>query len=232
MKGKRKRRISAVSGTATKGFEPYESFNPIPWPVIAVALALAVWGIYTLVTKSQYADTPPSAQVTQSEEGQAPAAHDKTGMTSGQKLFMTHCATCHQDNGSGISQAVPPLNGSRYVEAGAEVPVSIILKGIAGDIEVDGNHYRGRMPTFGDTLSDEQISAIVNYVRISWTKQAEDTITPDLVAEQRRRFAEHEGPWSGGAELERIFGVPSNLRKYIHADMATSPAVKLKEEAK
>lgn len=37
-------KISSISGTANQKFEPYEPFNPIPWPVIALTLALVVWG--------------------------------------------------------------------------------------------------------------------------------------------------------------------------------------------
>ncbi|QEA38938.1 cytochrome c [Pistricoccus aurantiacus] len=207
----KKSRIASISGTASQDFEPYEAQNPIPWPIIAIALALTVWGIITLVTTSQMADSKP--EVAQGPTGadeplsstMEPAAQD------GRQLFVTHCSTCHQNNGAGIANAIPPLRQSRYVLANAEVPINILLFGIQGEIEVAGNTYRGRMPTFGRDLEDDQIAAILSYVRESWGNQA-PAIEAQTVAEQRQRFAERTGPWEGGAALAETFGIPASTR--------------------
>jgi len=74
--------------------------------------------------------------------------------TDGEALYRTTCQACHMEDGKGAVGAGshPPLAGnpkmiSRHYLAG------VILTG-----------YHG-MPRFGDTMSNEQIAAVTNYVR-------------------------------------------------------------------
>lgn len=187
-------------------FEPYEAYNPIPWQVIAILLALAVWGTVTLLTDSQLAEPPPQI----GEEAEQAAVEAASAGMEGQRLFTAYCSTCHQADGAGVKGAVPPLNGSHYALADAEVPVNILLFGLEGEIEVNGNVYNGRMPTFRHQLDDEQIAAILTHVRGRWDNQA-DGIEPEFVAEQRERFSGRVSPWEGGAALEDAFGVADTL---------------------
>ena len=133
-------------------------------------------------------------------------------ITTGASLFESNCMTCHQANGSGIDGAVPPLVASRYVTGPAEVPVQILLHGISGAITVAGNEYDGRMPHFGETLSDREIAAVVSYIRQQWGNNA-PAIGPAFVQAQRGRFAADRPPWGGGAELEAVTGVPARLSR-------------------
>lgn len=125
----------------------------------------------------------------------------------GAALFGTYCATCHQANGAGVRGAIPPLDGSRYVMAEPEVPAAIVLRGIAGPIEVRGAMYNGRMPTFYAQLKDDQIAAILTHVRSAWSNDAGE-VTPDLVSRLRQKFeGELNAPWGGGFGLEDSFGI-------------------------
>ncbi|WNK21348.1 cytochrome c [Halomonas piscis] len=196
-------RPGSVAGIRYRNFDPYEAYNPIPWQVTAILLALAVWGTVALLTDSQLAEPPP--QIGEEAE-QAAVEAASSPSVNGQRLFTAYCSTCHQANGAGVKGAVPPLNGSHYVLADAEVPVNILLHGLDGEIEVSGSVYNGRMPTFGHQLSDEQIAAILTHVRGQWDNQAAG-IEPDFVAEQRERFSGRVSPWEGGKALEDAFGV-------------------------
>lgn len=194
-------------------FQPFEMDNPIPWPVLAVALALAIWGGVTLYTTEEADDSGPAAQQAASPAAGPPpedkAASDvQTAGLSGATVFLEKCATCHQTNGVGVNRAVPPLAGSRYVAADPAVMVQIILHGIDGPITVRGQTYDGRMPTFGDVLSDAEIVAVVSHARTAWGNDF-GTIEPGLVAEQRTRFPDRASPWQGGAELAEVLGVPA-----------------------
>ena len=40
---------STTSLPPTESFEPYEEFKPIPLPVLIIAVALALWGVFTLL---------------------------------------------------------------------------------------------------------------------------------------------------------------------------------------
>ena len=214
-------------------YEPTELKNPVPWPFIAIAVALAIWGGATLYFDAKATDSGKDAQLarTEIEEGTAPAdatlaevkeAKGDAAAVEGAALFGTYCATCHQANGAGVRGAIPPLDGSRYVLAGAEVPAAIVLRGIAGPIEVKGAVYNGRMPTFYAQLEDAQIAAILTHVRSSWSNDAGE-VTPDLVSRLREKF---EGvlnaPWEGGFGLEDVFGIAAVSDE--QADGATQDA--------
>jgi len=204
------------------GFEPYESGNPIPWPLLAVVLALVVWGGLTIwrdatltpkgesaqVDANVSASEAPGSEAAGQRNDPALAERVSAAQADGGTLFGEYCATCHQSNGSGVRAAIPPLQGARYVLADAAVPATILLRGISGPIEVQGAVYNGRMPTFGATLSDGQIARILTYVRGAWGNDAA-AITPDVVASLRAELPP-DGlvPLSGGAELEALFGIP------------------------
>jgi len=82
------------------------------------------------------------------------------------KLFMEQCSACHQPNGQGVAGQFPPLAGNRDLFASREFPALDVLFGMTGAIEVNGNVINdGVMPPLGEMLNDEQIAAVVNYVR-------------------------------------------------------------------
>ncbi len=201
-------------------FEPHELKNPIPWPLIAIAVALAVWGGSTLLLDARATKQGSDAQRLRDAEAQntasvattpadKEAAEGDTVSPSAASLFQTFCATCHQANGSGVRGAIPPLDGSRYVLAEPQVPVAILLRGIAGPIEVKGELYNGRMPTFHATLSDGQIARILTYVRGAWSNDAGDLAEADVAEMRSTLSAELSQPWIDGFALEDRFGVPA-----------------------
>ena len=189
-------------------FEPYEVNRPIPVFVLAVAFALVAWGASTLWANSGD-DVAGEAAVAVSGE-QVAVDPDTALLSAGAALFEANCATCHQMNGSGVRDAIPPLVDSRYVTGPAEAPVQILLHGIDGPIAVRGKTYNGRMATFGDTLGDQEIAAVVSYIRSAWGNNA-DPVDAAFVATQRARFAADRGPLAGGAELESLTGIPARL---------------------
>lgn len=199
-----KPKISTISGTANQSFEPFEPTNPIPWPLLALTLALAAWGVLELVNNhlslDDTAQLPAKAVATSTTQ-------EVNQPTQGRDLFLAHCASCHQHNGAGIAQAIPPLAQSPYVAAQPKVLISIILLGISGEITVAGQTYNGRMPTFGHNLNDEQVAAIASYVRQSWNNEA-SAITAVQVSEQRQQLASRATPWAGSQELVSTFNLP------------------------
>lgn len=218
----RKSKFSRDFGPAARNmdesFEPSELQNPVPWPLIAIALALAIAGGVTLYLDAKATPRGEDAQQerTAADEGAAPVdasvaemddAEGDFAVAQGAALFGTYCATCHQTNGSGVRGAIPPLDGSRYVLADAQVPAAILLRGIAGPIEVKGELYNGRMPTFHATLEDEEIALILTHIRAKWSNTAE-MVSPDQVAGVRQALdGDLDRPWESGSELEDAFGI-------------------------
>ena len=217
-------------------FAPRELQNPIPWPMLAIALALAVWGALTLYfdarsnelgSKAQQiaatqVETPESSKgseasaeaATSAVAGSDEIATAKNFAAEGAVLFATYCATCHQANGAGVRAAIPPLDASRYVLADPQVAIAIVLRGIAGPIEVGDTIYNGRMPTFHATLSDAQIARILTHVRSAWSNDA-GAITADEVTQIRTSLgADLATPWAGGIAIERGLGVTAGITAF------------------
>lgn len=88
------------------------------------------------------------------------AGHAAAAEVDGAKLFADDCAACHQPQGQGIPGAFPALAGNAFVQGPGEPVVAVVLNG------------RGGMPTFRNELSDDQVAAIVSYVRGAWGNKA------------------------------------------------------------
>lgn len=85
------------------------------------------------------------------------------------------CTTCHQPDGKGLpASGFPPLTGNNWVLGSQDRLIKIVLKGIYGPIEVQGKKYPGQVPMtpFGGMLKDDEIAAVVTYVRNSFGNKA------------------------------------------------------------
>jgi mono/diheme cytochrome c family protein len=105
------------------------------------------------------------------------------------KLYIDHCAGCHQAKGRGIPGIFPPLAGNGAVVA--PDPANI-LKVVLGGIPARGGYIP--MPSFASQLSDAQIADIANYVRSNWGNAAPTNATPQTVAALRRTLPDTAGP--------------------------------------
>jgi glucose/arabinose dehydrogenase/mono/diheme cytochrome c family protein len=85
------------------------------------------------------------------------------------------CATCHQENGKGLSASgFPPLDNSKWVTGSKERLIKLTLNGLLGPIEVKGKKYAGQVPMtpFGGMLNDKEIAAVLTYARNSFGNKA------------------------------------------------------------
>jgi cbb3-type cytochrome c oxidase subunit III len=105
----------------------------------------------------------------------------------GKALFMANCAACHQANGEG-GGPYPPLAGNPHVNAvDSAAVIQTVLNGRTGPITVNGTQYGGNMPPWRD-LSNEQIAAVLTYVRSAWNNSAPG-VSADQVAAARSPVA-------------------------------------------
>src|ERR1700753_3916045 len=84
---------------------------------------------------------------------------------SGEELFANVCRGCHMPDGKGATGAetYPSLAGNSNL-ASSGYPVGIVVNGQRG------------MPPFGAMMSDEQVAAVVNYVRTHFGNASRDTV--------------------------------------------------------
>ena len=106
----------------------------------------------------------------------------RPAMLSGEGIFGTKCATCHQANGQGTS-AYPPLDGNPHVIASdPKEIVATIVNGRSGALSVNGKTYSGTMPTWKGKLSNPDIAAVATYIRSAWSNKASGVTEQMVVA--------------------------------------------------
>ncbi len=87
------------------------------------------------------------------------------------------CAACHQADGRGLPSIAPPLVGSPRVTGPPAALIDIVLQGRDEDPA-----YPSMSPLAG--LPDEQLAAILTYVRQAWGHAA-PPISADAVRSRR-----------------------------------------------
>lgn len=98
----------------------------------------------------------------------------------GQRLYERDCADCHGREGQGAPPAVPALAGNRAVALAA--PDNVIRIVLAGGFApaTAGNPRPHGMPPFATLLSDDEVAAIVSYLRSSWGHRASAVDAADV----------------------------------------------------
>lgn len=97
------------------------------------------------------------ASTSEEEQNAAPVVHPAFDVSSGAELYAAACQSCHMAEGIGAENGAgtknyPALAGNQNLQA-AVYPATFILNGA------------GAMPSFADQLTDEQVAALVNYLR-------------------------------------------------------------------
>jgi mono/diheme cytochrome c family protein len=131
----------------------------------------------------------------QRDPGQTPGVAVAAGQ-AGEQLYQQRCASCHQPDGRGIEGSFPPLAASEFATtADPTVPIMVVLYGMHGPVTVHGVQYSGLMPPYGMgiQMSDEEVAAVLTYVRSSWGNQA-SAVAPQDVARVRAAPRAGSGP--------------------------------------
>lgn len=101
----------------------------------------------------------------------------------GWKVYKKYCQTCHQANGSGVPNMHPPLTPGSWVGKDPKELIAIMMKGLSGKIEVNGEEYKNYMPSHAQ-LTDEEIADVLSYVRSGFGNNF-DPVTPEMVKKVR-----------------------------------------------
>ena len=104
------------------------------------------------------------------------------------------CGQCHMSNGEGVPGAFPPLQANQWVEGDAERMIKVAMFGLEGPLEVHGVAYNAAMPPMGGLLNDEEMAAVLTYVRTSWDNTGTE-IMPEQVAAVRAKYPDRAALW-------------------------------------
>ncbi len=188
--------------------EPRDGYEPAPtWLIffIMAVIGFGGWylGRYSASFNPSVYDENAGALVSAHA---APMATPETQdpMVLGKRVY-NNCMACHQANGQGVAGNYPPLDGSPWAQGRPDVMAALVLHGLEGKLTVHGETYNSAMPSW-NRLSDQQLAAVLTYVRRSWSNDA-SVVSAELVAEVRKRTSDRKQPWSP-TELERLRGNP------------------------
>lgn len=147
---------------------------------IAAAQPLDEWSTQAVKTAQDRLAGVAEAELTDHPVLPAPDHLDeaaKKQYLAGQEIYFREglCATCHQPDGKGLDPAFPPIQQSPWVTEDLTRLIKITLFGLMGPIEVNGKSFDGQVPMtpFGGLLKDEEIAAVLTFVRNSFGNRAE-----------------------------------------------------------
>lgn len=105
----------------------------------------------------------------------------------GKDLFAANCAACHNADASGIAGVAPPLANALRERlgspAGQSYLANVLVHGLAGPIEAQGQSFNGVMPPFA-TLPDASLLAVMAWLN-SQNGQAATADGAELLARAR-----------------------------------------------
>jgi hypothetical protein len=126
----------------------------------------------------------------------------------------------------GIPGTYPPLAGSEWVLGqewhGDNHLVRVVLHGLQGPITVEGRDFNNVMTPWGGVLKDEQIAAILTYIRSEWGNSA-PPISKEFVAMIREETRGRQAAWTQ-KELQEI---PRQVSPPPVVEPAPTPAANL-----
>ena len=119
-----------------------------------------------LKSRAQTTEPPEPAQV-------EPTARQATAMISlGAKLYDRHCVDCHQADGKGVPRIYPPLANNQSILMQFPInPIRIVLNG-GFPPSTEGNPRPYGMSPFYNELDDDEVAAVVTYIRGTWGNRA------------------------------------------------------------
>jgi mono/diheme cytochrome c family protein len=145
-------------------------FGPMS-AVVAHSLQNVTLGDLTAMSvylKAQAEKAAPAAAVqVRPSEQQAGAM-----LKQGARLYEKHCADCHGADGAGVPRVYPPLAKNRSILMEYSInPIRMVLVG-GFPPSTEGNPRPYGMPPFAYDLNDQEIAAVVTYIRQSWGNSA------------------------------------------------------------
>ena len=114
----------------------------------------------------------------------APAA---SVMTAGEAIYRDQCSACHGIDGRGVAMLFPSLAQSSLARASdPSSAIRLVLRG-GRSVATDAEPTAPGMPAFGWQLDDDQVAAVVTYIRNAWQGSAAP-VSAETVGKARDRL--------------------------------------------
>jgi mono/diheme cytochrome c family protein len=163
------------SRSTASNAEPTATHSAAPmWIIVLTLLVIFVSGYYfdqhsgwfSAKVYGPYASTE-QLEICQPKSGEAAA------LARGKQVYENVCGICHATDGMGKPGQAPPLAASDLVNAkGFTRLAHVPLLGLTGSISVAGKDWNLSMAAMGAQLPDDDLAAVLTYIRTSWGNKA------------------------------------------------------------
>jgi mono/diheme cytochrome c family protein len=132
-------------------------YNSLQYMTDADIRAMAVY------LKSLAQGSPPEPATTS-----LPSSESSLLLTLGKSIYDRDCASCHGVQGLGKPPHYPPLAGNQSIQMSSAVnAIRMVLNG-GFPPSTGGNPKPYGMPPFAQSMSDDEVAAVVTYIRTAW----------------------------------------------------------------
>ncbi len=122
------------------------------------------------------------------ESNETPLTASDPRMQAGKAIFRDTCSACHGIDGKGIPNLFPALANAPSVRSVDPISaIRVVLRG-ARSVATEKEPTAPAMPSFGWQLKDDQVAAVLTYIRNSWGAAA-DPVSAGDVSKQRSTLA-------------------------------------------
>ena len=134
-------------------------------------------------------DRPGDAAKQQDQAQPQPLPSQTATMKAGAQIYADECSGCHAPDGKGIAGLFPALHGTPFVQQSDPTNlIHVVLRGALG-VATKAAPTAPEMPAFAWVLNDDQIAALLTYVRNNWGNAAPAVSAGD-VGKERNALAE------------------------------------------
>jgi len=126
--------------------------------IISILATLGVSAVVMSLVMGEPTETPPVPS---------------SDRAAGALLYAENCASCH---GADLEGAPPPHDASGHTWHHTDTQIFTYTKlGGAGAMAKSGvNDFNSGMPAFEDVLTDEEIWAVLNFIKSTWPQKIRD----------------------------------------------------------
>jgi mono/diheme cytochrome c family protein len=101
-------------------------------------------------------------------------------ISKGKEVYMEYCMLCHKVDGAGKKDMIPPLANADWIKNNRAKTIHAVKYGMKGPIVVNGSTYNSMMAS--QSLSDEEVADVVNYIFHSWGNNYGKIVTDSEVS--------------------------------------------------
>jgi mono/diheme cytochrome c family protein len=155
--------------------EPVATRSTAPMWIIVVTLLLVFVGGYYFDQHSGWFNPQVYSPYKSAEQLEAyqPKSGEAAALARGKVVYESVCGICHGADGAGKVGQAPALAGSDLVNAaGFNRLAHIPLAGLTGPIKVKGQDWNMSMAAMGAALPDDDLAAVLTYIRRAWGNKA------------------------------------------------------------